>query len=150
MSDSAPYVSSFVLEYAYKRSLGPVLSRFFSGLKHGVLLGARTKTGQLLVPPTEYDPLTGHDIAGLERVSTTGTLTSWTWVASPGPAHPCSEPFAFGLIRLDGTDSDVLHVVLGERTALTTGARVSVRWRPEDQRVGAMTDIEGFELVTHA
>lgn len=147
MSEAAPYVSSFVLEYAYKRSLGPVLSRFFSGLKAGVLLGGRTESGQLLVPPTEYDPQTGHDLAGLEVVSTTGTLVSWTPVAKPGPQHPLDTPFSFALVRLDGTDSDLLHVVLDDPAGLSTGARVRLCWREAEHRVGAITDIEGFRLV---
>jgi hypothetical protein len=148
VSDAAPYVSSFVLEYAYKRSLGPVLSKFFSGLKAGVLLGGRTQGGDLLVPPTEYDPRTGHDLAGLERVSGQGTLTSWTWVEQPQPQHPCDGPFAFGLIRLDGTQSDLLHVVLADQSDLQTGARVRLTWRPASERVGSMTDIAGFVLAT--
>lgn len=147
MSETAPYVSSFVLEYAYKRSLGPCLSQFFTALKQGVLLGGRTSSGKVLMPPTEYDPLTGDDLSGLEPVALDGVLRSWTWVAQPLPAHPCTEPFAFGLIRLDGTDSDLLHVVLGPRAALRTGARVRLKWRPEAERVGSMTDIAGFELL---
>ena len=147
MSDAAPYVSSFVLEYAYKRSLGPVLSEFFTGLRDGCFKGARTSDGRLLVPPTEYDPQTGADIAGLEPVAETGRIVSWTWVEQPDSRHPVAEPFAFALIRLDGTDTDLLHVVLGERSAVCSGARVRLAWKPAEERVGAMTDIAGFHVV---
>ena len=36
---SAPYV----LEYAYKRSLGPALRAFFTGLRDGRVVGARCR-----------------------------------------------------------------------------------------------------------
>lgn len=149
-SDDTPYVASFVLEYAYKRSLGPVLSEFFTGLRDGRLLGARTATGRVLVPPTEYDPLTGEDIAGLEAVAEEGTLTSYTWVDNPSQHHPVDRPFAFGLIRLDGCDTDLLHVILADRADLQTGVRVRASWRPAAHRAGAMSDIAGFELLPAA
>ena len=148
MSDAAPYVSSFVLEYAYKRSLGPVLSEFFTSLRDGVLKGARTADGRVLMPPTEYDPSSGADIAGLEVVSETGAIVSWTWVDQPDPRHPVDRPFAFALVRLDGTDTDLLHVVLSERSDVKSGARVRLEWKPASERVGAMTDIAGFRVIT--
>jgi len=147
VSDAAPYVSSFVLEYAYKRSLGPVLSEFFTGLRDGVLKGARTADGRVLVPPTEYDPQSGAAIDGLVVVSETGTIVTWTWVEHPDPKHPVDVPFAFALVRLDGTDTDLLHVVVGDRQALSSGARVRLAWKPAAERVGAMTDIAGFHLL---
>jgi len=147
VSDAAPYVSSFVLEYAYKRSLGPVLSEFFTCLRDGVLMGARTADGRVLMPPTEYDPQTGDDIAGLVPVADAGTIVSWTWVDEPEARHPVDTPFAFALIRVDGTDTDLLHVVVDDRERIQTGARVQLMWKPAAERVGAMTDIAGFRVV---
>ncbi len=147
MSDAAPYISSFVLEYAYKRSLGPVLSEFFTSLRDGVLKGARTADGRVLLPPTEYDPLTGDDIEGLVPVADAGTIVSWTWVDAPEPRHPVDTPFAFALIRLDGTDTDLLHVVIDDQERIQSGARVQLEWKPVAERVGAMTDIAGFRVV---
>ena len=48
-----------VLEYPYRRSVGPVLGRFFTALRDGKLLGVKTKAGKVLAPPAEYDPETG-------------------------------------------------------------------------------------------
>ncbi len=41
-----------VMEYPYRRSLGPVLSAFFTGLRDRTILGARTRDGRVLVPPS--------------------------------------------------------------------------------------------------
>ena len=65
------------LAYTYKRSTGPVLGRFFGGLRDGRILGVRRADGSVLVPPKEYDPDTGEPLAELVEVGTTGTVTSW-------------------------------------------------------------------------
>ena len=51
MTLTAPYV----LEYSYKRSVGPVIGRFLAGLREGKIFGVRTRSGRVLVPPVEYD-----------------------------------------------------------------------------------------------
>lgn len=138
-------VSPFVLEYAYKRTLGPVLTRFFTALRDGKLQGVATADGRVLLPPTEYDPLTGADVGDPVDVGPEGTVATWTWVDDPSPRDPLDTPFAWALIRVDGADTDLLHVVDAPREALKSGARVRLRWR--DERVGTMRDIEAWEIV---
>jgi len=53
-------------------------------------------------------------------------------------------PFAFALVKLDGTAVPMLHVVdAGEESAMRTGMRVKARWAAE--RRGSITDIACFE-----
>jgi len=74
---SAPHV----LECDYKRSLGSVLSRFFSGLRERRIEGVRTRQGKVLLPPAECDPLTGESTTGdFVEVGPAGVVTSWAWV----------------------------------------------------------------------
>ena len=138
-------VSPFVLEYAYKRTLGPVLTRFFTALRDGKLQGVATADGRVLLPPTQYDPQTGADVGDPVDVGPEGTVATWTWVDDPSPRDPLDTPFAWALIRVDGADTDLLHVVDAPRDALKSGARVRLRWR--DERVGTMRDIEAWEIV---
>ena len=56
-----------VLEYPYRRSVGPVLGRFFTALRDGKLVGVKTAKGRVLVPPAEYDPETGEAVDRLVR-----------------------------------------------------------------------------------
>ena len=137
----APYV----LEYTYRRSLGSVLSQFFTGLRDGRILGAKTAAGKVLVPPCEYAPLTGEDVAEVVEVAESGVVTTWAWVGEPRAKHPMQAPFAWALIKLDGADSGLLHAVDtgGDEGQMRTGMRVRVRWSKE--RVGSMADIECFE-----
>ena len=140
-----PLVSPFVLEYSYKRSLGPVLSEFMTGLRDGKLLGATLTDGRVMMPPLEYDPMTGDDVGELVEVGPEGTLNNWVPIDEPGPKHPFDKPFAYGLIRLDGTDTDFLHVLDVDPSALKVGLRVKARWR--DERVGHISDVECFVEV---
>lgn len=48
------------LEYSYRRSLGPVLGRFFNDLRRGKIVGIRSRSGKVIVPPQEYDPETSE------------------------------------------------------------------------------------------
>lgn len=138
MTEPAPYTAPFVLEYAYKRSLGPVLSRFFTGLRDGVLLGAKTADGRILVPPTEYDPQTGHDVTDLVPLTGSGTVTTWTWCETPPPGCPLSGPFAWALVQLDGADTAILHALEAPQGTVVSGMRVSVRWA--EARSGSLWD----------
>lgn len=137
---SAPHV----LEYAYRRSLGPVLSRFFTGLRDRRIEGVRTRSGRVLVPPAEYDPETGDSTGDdFVTVGPSGVVTSWAWVGSPRRSHPLARPFAFALIRLDGADTALLHVVdAGSEAKMATGMRVTANWAPET--VGRIQDIASF------
>jgi uncharacterized OB-fold protein len=134
-----------VLEYPYRRSLGPVLGRFFNGLLERKLVGIRTKSGTVLIPPQEYDPQTGEALDEFVDVGPGGEVVSWSWVSKPRKKQPLDYPFAFALIRLDGADTPLLHVVdAGEESRLSEGARVVPRWAEEPS--GGILDIACFEL----
>jgi hypothetical protein len=144
--DEGPLRGLHVLEYPYKRSLGPVLGPFFTALRDRRLLGIRTRSGRVLVPPAEYDPETGEALSELVPVGPGGEVVSWCWVARPRPKQPLPHPFAFALIRLDGADTALLHAVdAGKESRLRTGARVRPRWA-EDPR-GGIRDLACFELA---
>jgi uncharacterized OB-fold protein len=133
-----------VLEYAYTRSVGPIVGAFLAGLRDGKLIGSKTTAGRVIVPPIEYDPDSGEDIEGLVEVGQSGVVTTWAWVHAPRPGQPLDRPFAWALIRLDGADTAMLHAVdAGDETKMSTGMRVRVRWRAD--RTGELHDIACFE-----
>src|SRR5438034_5610185 len=129
-----------ILEYPYERSTGPVIGRFMTGLRDGRIEGVRAADGRVIVPPTEYDPATGDALDDFVEVGQAGVVTTWAWVPEPRPEHPLDRPFAWALVRLDGADTALLHVVdAGDESAMATGMRVEVRWR--DEREGDIHDI---------
>jgi uncharacterized OB-fold protein len=129
------------IAYDYRRSLGPVLSRFFTGLRDKQLEGVKTAAGRVLVPPTEYDPENGDATTDdWVAVGPGGVVKSWAWVSEPRERHPLSKPFAFALIQLDGADTALLHAVDADTdSAMSTGMRVTAKWAPET--VGSITDL---------
>jgi hypothetical protein len=137
---SAPVTVAF----DYTRSTGPVLGRFLTGLRDGVVVGGRTSEGRVVVPPPEFDPVSHLAVDDFVEVADTGTVASWTWVPEPVKGQPLDRPFAFALVTLDGADAPLLHALdVASPADAETGMRVRVRWRAE--RVGSITDIECFE-----
>ena len=134
-----------VLEYPYRRSLGPVLSRFFTDLRDRKLTGIRDAAGRVLVPPQEYDPQTAAALHEFVSVGPGGEVVSYSWVAKPRRKQPFDRPFAYALIRLDGADTPMLHVVDAvEESHISVGSRVKPRWA--DEPVGGILDLACFEL----
>lgn len=136
---SAPYV----VEYAYTRSVGPVIERFFNALAEGRIEGIRGEDGRVIVPPQEYDPVTGAELSEFVEVSDTGTVTTWGWTNEPLPGQPLDKPFAWALVQLDGADVPMLHAVdAGDESKMSTGMRVRARWAAEP--VADISAIECF------
>ncbi len=136
--------STYTLELPYRRSVGPVVGAFLTGLRDGTVVGSRTAAGRVIVPPREYDPDTGDAVDDLVEVAATGTVTSWAWVGEPLRKHPLDRPFAWVLVQLDGADTSIVHALdVADADAVATGMRVQVRWA--DERQGHITDIACFE-----
>jgi uncharacterized OB-fold protein len=138
-------IPTTTVEMPYVRTLGPVMSRFFTGLRDGEIWANKTRSGTVQCPPFEYDPSSGAEASDdWVQLAGTGAVTTWAWIEEPLRNHLLQEPFAFCMIRLDGADTDLLHAVrVGSKDQMSTGMRVSVRWR--DDRVGSINDIECFE-----
>jgi uncharacterized OB-fold protein len=137
---SAPITVAF----DYTRSTGPVIGRFLTGLRDGVVVGARTSDGRVVVPPPEFDPVTHEATTDFVEVADTGTVTSWSWVPEPVAGQPLDRPFAWALVTLDGADVPLLHALdVGSPSEVSTGMRVRVRWA--EHREGAITDIACYE-----
>jgi uncharacterized OB-fold protein len=146
LDDHEPPLSApLKLSFDYTRSVGSVLSQFFTALRSRHIVGVRGSDGRVLVPPAEYDPVTYAPLTEVVPVASVGTVVSWTWQPNPLDGQPLRRPFAWALIKLDGADTALLHAVdAGSSDAISTGARVHVHWVEEP--VGAITDIAYFEL----
>lgn len=136
---TAALTAPHTLSYTYKRSLGAVMSRFFTALRDRRLLGAKRADGKILFPAREYDPETSESIDELVEVGPAGVVKSWAWVAKPRRQQPLAHPFAYALVQLDGADTPFLHVVdAGSEAKMATGMRVRARWADETR--GAIDD----------
>jgi uncharacterized OB-fold protein len=140
-----PLSAPLRLSFDYTRSVGPLLSQFFTALRERRILGVRGSDGRVLVPPAEYDPVSYQPLSEVVPVASVGTVVSWTWQSEPLEGQPLDRPFAWALIKLDGADTPLLHAVdAGSSAEISTGARVHAHW--VDEPVGAITDIAYFAL----
>jgi uncharacterized protein len=139
--------STFTMELLYRRSLGPVVGAFLTGLRDGRVLASRTAGGRVICPPLEYDPEIGTAVDDLVEVADSGVVTGWSWVADPLRKHPLQEPFAWAMVQLDGADTSMIHALRAAGIdSVHTGMRVRIHWR--DERIGHITDIEYLEPET--
>lgn len=140
-----PLSAPLKLSFDYTRSVGPLLSQFFTALRERRIVGVRGSDGRVHVPPAEFDPVTYEGLTEIVPVSSVGTVVSWTWQSTPLDGQPLERPFAWALIKLDGADIPLLHAVDATSSdAISTGTRVHAHW--VDEPVGAITDIAYFAL----
>lgn len=137
-----PLSAPLKLSFDYTRSVGPLLSQFFTALRDRRIVGVRGSDGRVHVPPAEYDPITYAALTEVVPVSAVGTVQSWTWQSTPLEGQPLDRPFAWALIKLDGADTALLHAVDAAEGTLKSGDRVHAHWI--DEPVGAITDIAYF------
>jgi uncharacterized OB-fold protein len=144
-----PLSAPLKLSFDYTRSVGPLLSQFFTALRERRILGVRGADGRVHVPPAEFDPVTYDRLTEIVPVASVGTVVSWTWQPTPLEGQPLDRPFAWALIKLDGADTPLLHAVdAASSDAISTGTRVHAHW--VDEPVGAITDIAYFALGENA
>ena len=135
-----------VIEYPFKRTTGPVIGAFLTGLRERVIVGSRADDGRVIVPPAEFDPVSGEDLTELVEVGPEGIITTWAWVTWPHEKHPLDQPFAWALITPDGADTPMLGAVVADGIdAVRTGLRVQPVWATE--REGHINDIAHWALI---
>ena len=109
----------------------------------GVLLGSRCVSCSFTYFPARmfcercFGELTADTECGPE-----GTVESWTVGHVGFDEDPLAEPVTLGLVKLDGADTVLMHLLLGVQGP-EIGKRVRVRLSPS--RDGSILDIEGFE-----
>lgn len=143
-STSKRLSADLILEYPFTRTTGEVIGTFLTGLREKIIYGIRRPGGSVMAPPTEYDPDSGEALTEFVEVGPGGEVMSWTWCNQPRPQQPFEQPFAWALIKLDGSDTCMLHAVCVESSEkMETGMRVEAKWRQDRQ--GHITDIYCFE-----
>jgi uncharacterized OB-fold protein len=145
----APLHQDTVMEFPYRHSTGETIGRFLAGLKEQKKIwGQRAARQGVVVPPLGYSEVDGSAAVEWVEVANTGVITACAVVHRPiTKLHPFAEPFAFVLVRLDGADTALAHVVKDDLGRLRVGARVEAVWRDDGERVGSLRDIEHFRVI---
>jgi hypothetical protein len=149
MARVEPMYAESALEFPYKHSTGETVGRFLAGLRdQKAIWGRRCEGLGVVVPPHGHSEADGSAAGDWVAVAGTGTVTAVAVVHTPiAKLHPVGRPFAFVLVRLDGADTALAHVVTERPEAVRVGARVEAVWKPDGERTGSILDIAGFRLV---
>ena len=144
-----PMSQRMTVTFPYKHSTGEVTGRFLAGLKEQKKIWGRRVSGQgVVVPPNSYSDVDAKTGGEWVEVKYEGTLTAVGVVAQPvKDLHPSEQPFAYVLVKLDGADTSLAHIVKERLDDLRVGARVKAVWAPDDERKGTIRDIACFQLV---
>jgi uncharacterized protein len=138
---------TFALPYNY--FAGRVGSRWLVALRdEQKIYGVRhPKTGKVYVPPRQVDERDFTDLtADWVEVGPEGEVTGFTVVRYPEPYQPLPVPFGLALIRLDGADTSLAHIVREQDLGrLKVGGRVRAKFA--EKRTASILDIGWFEPV---
>ena len=131
----------------YKWTTGPMVGRFLGELRDNArILGAHCEgCGKVYAPPPDIcgecfrPPETWVELSG------EGTVVAVSVVERRMPWSPVETPYALALIRLDGADTNMVHLVSDD---IRSGDRVRAVFIRE--RAGTLLDIMGFEKTDRA
>lgn len=135
------------IKVPYTWAAGEVGSFFLTQLRdQAQIYGTRCpKCQKVYVPPRKNCGSCFSLLQEYVTVGPQGTLISFCQPAYSSPLHPIINPI-YGLIRLDGADTCLLHL-LGETKweSLRTGRRVRAVF--EETRRGHILDIRYFKIL---
>ena len=142
-----PMPAEVTMEFPYKHSTGETIGRFLAGLKEQQKIWGQRVAGQgVVVPPLGYSEVDASEGGVWVEVKPTGTVTAVAGVQKPlDQLHPSEAPFAFVLVKLDGADTALAHIVVDGHEQVKIGSRVEAVWA--DERTGTIRDIARFRLV---
>ena len=143
-----PHSIPGAFDVTYRYSAGTLGTRFLTELRDNQkIMGMRcSQCNQVYVPPRLTCFRCFSQLDEWVEVSGKGTVESYTVVNYPEPIHPMRAPFAYAIIKLDGADSGLNHV-LGEvdLNKISIGMRVEAVFA--EQRKGSILDIKYFKPI---
>jgi uncharacterized OB-fold protein len=137
----------------YSFAAGHHATRFFTALRdEGKILATRDAAGNVMVPPRPVCGLSGLPMDEWVEVGPDGVLAGCTIVYVPfidpmtGVQRPV--PYGFGLVRFDGSDTSIYHLLDATDPAqIGVGKRVRAVFRPREERTGSLADIRHFTVI---
>ena len=129
------------IQIPFTFAAGKTGSRFLVGLRDDQAIQGNTcpECGKVFCPPRPVCPYCFKDEMDFVDVGPEGELISLTNL--PGQD-------LFGLIKLDGSDTAMLHKLIGNASEFSVGTRVVARFATN--RTASILDIEGFVAVEDA
>ena len=132
------------LSVSFRYTPGVGNTAFFEALRdRGVFLGSRCNScGVTYLPARVFCERCLAELVSDTECGPEGELLSWTVVRVDVDDQPLDRSVTYGLVKLDGADTALLHRLIDVDGEPTIGARVSAVLA--SQRDGSILDVEGF------
>jgi uncharacterized OB-fold protein len=143
-----PHTMPGKMEVPYRNYVGEMASDFYVKLRDEMkLCGAKCpKCGHIYMPPQSICGDCFVKMTELVELKGKGTLVTFTEVHYKEPNQPVEPPFVYGIVKLDGADTGMLHMIGECRPAdLKIGMRVQAVIA--EKRAGNILDIKYFKPV---
>ena len=132
----------------YAWAVGVAMSRFLEGLKQGKILGRTcVQCERILVPPRMFCERCYRTTDEWVELPGTGVIETFSISYIDTDANRIKEPIFVGVLAFDGAPPHcgIMHY-FGEvsQDKIHIGMPVEPVWKPEGERVGAITDIKYF------
>ena len=148
LSDVEPMVHHSRIKVPYSWSVGDTGSRFLTEIRdHKRIMGKQCEGCEtVFVPPRKMCPRCFRDTGPWIEVGPEGTLVTYTIVRYENTIQPQKAPFAYGIVKLDGSSTGIVHL-LGDIDLETL--RAGIRMEPvyKEERTGHILDIIHFRPV---
>ncbi|MBL7212227.1 MAG: Zn-ribbon domain-containing OB-fold protein [Desulfobacteraceae bacterium] len=137
------------VDLPFTYSAGKTASRFFVELRdHQRIMGKRCPRCQRVIVPAQlFCKECFVETDEWVEVGPEGTLVTFTIVYRKENHHPKEAPFAYGIIKLDGADTSMVHF-LGETDVTKLEHGMKVRAFFSEERKGHILDIECFRPIS--
>ena len=133
----------------YAWTAGIAMSRFLEEMKNGRIIARKChKCGRTLVPPRMFCELCFRPTDEWVYVKDTGVINTYSISYLAADASRLKEPIIVAVIELDGASKGIgIFHHLGEvkKDDVKFGMKVKAVWKPEKERIGAITDIKYFK-----
>lgn len=132
----------------YAWDAGIAMSHFLEGLKNGRIIGTEClRCRRVMLPPRMFCERCYLPTNKWVELKDEGTVRTFCITHIKWDASRVKEPFFPMVVELDGGKkwAALFHVVKGiEPSDMKVGLRVKALWKPPEERIGAITDIEHF------
>ena len=137
------------IKVPYKHTAGAYVEKFITEIgKNNKIMGVKCpKCGKVYVPPKMVCFECFEKMEEWVEVGNEGVLKGFTVVTHSTPVMPLDPPYAYGIISLDGSNTDFVHLINeSDPKKLKPGMRLKAVFKDKPRK--RILDIEYFQPIS--
>ena len=129
-----------------QHAASPQETAYLLGLEQGKLIGQRCPVcAKVYIPPRGACPVDGVPTTENVELPDRGIVTTFCVVNVPFMGQKITPPYVAAYVLLDGADIALMHLILEcDAADVRMGMRVEAKWRPSEEWVPGLQNIEYF------